>query len=340
MNIYTFFFFIYICLFIFIAFSVIDNKDLNNRFSIYIANSFFKWSTNFNCGIYKCKNSLTCFITKNYSTDVNLELYNAWTKITFLNNSNFKRRILWSREKISWRKEMINIGLGIDKKFYGGIDYRLFYSPNHFSQSYLGSINVTLKEFINNAKKNVKNINTFMRRKSIVYIQRKDYPKRTELVKRLMTYFVIDSYGINLNNKYWDRKISKVDIIKKYKFCLAIENSIQTSTSSEYYSDDIDTDYSTEKLYDCLEAGAIPIYYGPKNSYIFLPNNNSAIVMGKFNNINKLVSYIKEIEHSKYELSKYISWTFTYSKSWYNRFSNIYKYSICKLCEWGYENNN
>lgn len=68
--------------------------------------------------------------------------------------------------------------------------------------------------------------------------------------------------------------------LKEYKFCLAIENSIQSSNSNNYYANDYDVDYSTEKLTDCIVGGSIPIYYGPKTIFLFLPNNNIAILLG------------------------------------------------------------
>lgn len=323
---------------ILIMFIITKNYYSSNKVTIFVANSFHKWSFHYNSGVINCKNNLICSFTNNYSSRINFALYNAWNKLIKYNYTARQKRLLWSLEKISWKKEMIEVGMGVNKYYYGGIDYRLFYSPNHFSQSYLGSF-ISLKQLINNAKNNIKDIQNFMLRKSIVYIQRKDYTKRTNIVKNMMKVLSIDSYGKNLNNKKWPLGKNKIDIIKQYKFCLAIENSIQTSKINKFYSDDIDIDYSTEKLYDCFEGGSIPIYYGPKNSYIFLPNNQSAIVMGEFSNLKDLILYIKKVENSKDILSQYISWTKTYSKSWYKRFTDTFKFSRCKFCEWVYYNN-
>lgn len=328
---------IYICLF----FNIYKRIYFSYSYIIiFLANNFKNWSLFFQAGTYVCKNSLKCIFTTNFSNKVNYALYNAWTKYIYYNFSHKQKLILWSNEKMSWKKEMIKIGLGLSKTYYGGIDYRLFYSPNHFSYSYLGKIKKTLKEFINNAKKNINDLQTFISRKSIIYIQSKYYPKRSALVKRIMNNLDVDSFGKDLNNKKWPKGKSKVDLIKNYKFCLAIENSIQTSSNNKLYSDDIDLDYSTEKLYDCLEGGSIPVYYGPKNSYLFLPNNHSSIIMGEFDKVEDIVDYIKNIINSKQVLSKYISWINDYSLSWYIRFSDTYRFTNCKFCQWAYDNNN
>lgn len=45
----------------------------------------------------------------------------------------------------------------------------------------------------------------------------------------MMKYIDIDSYWRDLNNKEWPKSISrknKVDLLKKYKFCIEIENSV------------------------------------------------------------------------------------------------------------------
>ena len=52
--------------------------------------------------------------------------------------------------------------------------------------------------------------------------------------------------------------IDKHLVIQKYKYSLVIENS---------------NDYCSEKLFDAIINGSIPIYIGPKNEHILLPKN-------------------------------------------------------------------
>ena len=51
----------------------------------------------------------------------------------------------------------------------------------------------------------------------------------------------------------------------RYKFCIAIENSLAT-------------DYVTEKIYDSLAAGCLPIYYGAPNIRCALSGHHHTII--------------------------------------------------------------
>jgi hypothetical protein len=68
-------------------------------------------------------------------------------------------------------------------------------------------------------------------------------------------------------------------IIQKYKYSLVIENS---------------SDYCSEKLFDAIISGSIPIYIGPKNTEIFLPNNLYYSCDGSVSEIREILSSIRE----------------------------------------------
>jgi hypothetical protein len=51
----------------------------------------------------------------------------------------------------------------------------------------------------------------------------------------------------------------------RYKFCVAMENSIQL-------------DYISEKVWDALTAGCVPIYMGSSRARYTVPDPNSIIV--------------------------------------------------------------
>ena len=57
---------------------------------------------------------------------------------------------------------------------------------------------------------------------------------------------------------------SKRDAIRKYKFCATMENSLTY-------------DYVSEKMWDGLAAGCLPIYYGAPNIQEHLPAPNAVI---------------------------------------------------------------
>ena len=91
---------------------------------------------------------------------------------------------------------------------------------------------------------------------------------RLEFVKRLLArYPDLDTHTFGKGRK--QELVQKIDGLHDYRFSIAIENSCIPS-------------YMTEKFYDCIIAGCVPLYYGapnvaeyfPVDSYILLPINN------------------------------------------------------------------
>jgi len=75
------------------------------------------------------------------------------------------------------------------------------------------------------------------------------------------------SYGKCLNNRPGGVG-DKVGKIAAHKFCVAMENSITQ-------------DYVTEKLWDALTAGCVPVYIGAPNVDDFLPDPDAIIHYGR-----------------------------------------------------------
>lgn len=86
----------------------------------------------------------------------------------------------------------------------------------------------------------------------------------------------------------------------RHKFCIAIENNVGK-------------DYVTEKvpsylmiminqplkfqLWDCLRAGAVPIYFGAPNAETYLPGGKkSAIFIRDFETIEELAAFMKKVD--------------------------------------------
>lgn len=57
----------------------------------------------------------------------------------------------------------------------------------------------------------------------------------------------------------------KVELMRKYKFCVAMENSVRR-------------DYTTEKIWESLAAGCVPIYMGNSRTRHIVPDPNSFIM--------------------------------------------------------------
>ncbi len=91
--------------------------------------------------------------------------------------------------------------------------------------------------------------------------------KRIEYLSELMKYLDIDSYGRWQRNRFVEEDLgytTKLDIIKQYKFTIAFENAISE-------------DYVTEKFFDPLIMGSVPVYLGAPNIDTFSPGHNSFI---------------------------------------------------------------
>ena len=105
---------------------------------------------------------------------------------------------------------------------------------------------------------------------------------RIDYLEELMRYIPIDSFGKVLNNKKIINdlgKETKLDIISGYKFTIAFENAIAP-------------DYVTEKFFDPLLKGSVPVYLGAPNIADFAPGEGCFIDVRQFKNPQTLADYI------------------------------------------------
>ncbi|KAN0015009.1 hypothetical protein ACTFIU_001330 [Dictyostelium citrinum] len=172
------------------------------------------------------------------------------------------------------------------------------------------------------------------RNNSIVWIAsncwHEDY-KRVNLVKSIMNITRVDSYGSCLNNKNFtdeDKLITikheqKMKVLKRYTFSIAFENSLCE-------------DYITEKLWESLSVGTIPIYLGAPNIKEFLPDPYSIINVRDFQSVNDLVNYLKMVENDESLRLKHLQWISRIK--WSKQFQNVYDESLnnldllCSIC--------
>lgn len=317
---------------------IILNILYNNRkkmdVNIYIGNSFHSYyqlpTKPIICEkhmiLYKCN-----FNIKN-NIKYRATIFNGNRK--FPTKTNFSYNIIMTVEKLSQVLFMKNIGDGRNKNYQLAVDYRLFSNKWHISYPIYSDYNVY--NFVQKSKSNFDSISQFLKRKNIVYIQKVSYSKRQNIVKEFMKYIKVDSYGRDLNNIEWPKNISKnnkIDILKQYKFCIAIENSIITwKEGTKYEAPSINDDYVTEKLVDCLLAGSIPIYFGPKNIDQFLPHPDSIINIRDYTTVKNLTDYIESIMNNSKLLHLHLQWYDNISKEWFTRFNKTYYFNYCKIC--------
>jgi len=80
----------------------------------------------------------------------------------------------------------------------------------------------------------------------------------------------------------------KLELLAQYKFVLAFEN----------YKGDIG--YISEKIFDSMFAGAVPIYLGEKNIKSYIPNN-CYIDASQYKNYNELIEKIVNTNEKEWE---------------------------------------
>jgi hypothetical protein len=112
---------------------------------------------------------------------------------------------------------------------------------------------------------------------------------RTKFIDELNKYKQVDMGGRFLNN-VGGPVVNKIEFLSSYKFSIAMENS--------------DGDgYVSEKIYDSLISGTIPIYYGDftVDEYI---NPKAFILIKDEKHINEKIKYIIEIDNN---IEKYLN---------------------------------
>lgn len=115
--------------------------------------------------------------------------------------------------------------------------------------------------------------------------------------ERLITYFEnampdqFDMYGVGWDDtehpSYKGRVESKAETFSGYKFALALENTKNVKG------------YVTEKIFDCLTCGIVPVYYGADDITEYV-SEGSFIDYRKFKDPRLLGEYLLSINESQY----------------------------------------
>lgn len=125
-----------------------------------------------------------------------------------------------------------------------------------------------------------------------------DRSGRRKYITELMRYLEIHSYGRDLRNMWLkeDRgRATKLEIIANYKFTLAFENAIGK-------------DYVTEKFFDPLIAGSVPIYLGAPNVDEFAPADHCFIDVADFRTPKDLAEYLSALNDNNAAYEEYLVW--------------------------------
>lgn len=133
-----------------------------------------------------------------------------------------------------------------------------------------------------------------------VHFQSSSFNKsgRDTFIAELSRHIAVDCYGRYRPN----REIigpdlgrqTKLETIGRYHFCLALENSIAP-------------DYVTEKMFDPLAAGTVPVYLGAPNAAAFVPDN-SFIDAASFGTPAELAAYLRHLIETPQAYAAYLAW--------------------------------
>eukprot|EP00960_Hanusia_phi_P034257 750942-Hanusia_phi.AAC.3 len=120
--------------------------------------------------------------------------------------------------------------------------------------------------------------------------------ERTRFLKELMDLVPVKSFGNVLNNaKSPPGSEGKVRSMRQYKFSLVLEN-------------EVDVDYVSEKIYEALKAGVLPIYKGAPNVEQFLPCSHCVLLVDKFDSVEHLAQELRRLDQDKTAFMEYFRW--------------------------------
>ena len=121
---------------------------------------------------------------------------------------------------------------------------------------------------------------------------------RREYATELMRHIEVHSYGRVLHNRALsdDRGDStKLATIARYKFTLAFENAIEH-------------DYVTEKFFQPLAAGSVPVYLGAPNIADFAPSREAYIDAGQFSSPKALAEHLQALAADRDAYARHLEW--------------------------------
>lgn len=154
------------------------------------------------------------------------------------------------------------------------------------------------------------------------FISNCSFKKRNALVTDLQKYGVdVQSYGGCMNNaREPGGGRQKTKLLRSYRFSLAFENS-ETP------------DYITEKFFDALMAGAVPVYLGANNVRLFAPSDHSFIDVNDFESTKALAEHLLYLEKNDTAYREYLQWKIDgYSDDFQALVDMSCYHSLCRSC--------
>lgn len=128
----------------------------------------------------------------------------------------------------------------------------------------------------------------------------------------------IDSYGGCHRNR--NGRVDKVETLKRYKFSLAFENSNEE-------------DYVTEKFFQSLVAGAVPVVVGAPNIQDFAPSPGSVLHIKDLKDVDSVAKTMKYLAESPDAYNQSLRWKYVGPSDSFKALVDMAAvHSSCRLC--------
>ncbi|KAG5010772.1 hypothetical protein AAZX31_07G196400 [Glycine max] len=128
----------------------------------------------------------------------------------------------------------------------------------------------------------------------------------------------IDSYGGCHRNR--DGRVDKVEALKHYKFSLAFENSNEE-------------DYVTEKFFQSLVAGTIPVVVGAPNIQDFAPSPGSILHIKEIEDVESVAKSMRYLAENPEAYNQSLRWKYEGPSDSFKALVDMAAvHSSCRLC--------
>ncbi|XP_072980877.1 putative fucosyltransferase-like protein isoform X2 [Typha angustifolia] len=128
----------------------------------------------------------------------------------------------------------------------------------------------------------------------------------------------IDSYGSCHRNR--EGRVDKVTTLRRYKFSLAFENSNEE-------------DYVTEKFFQSLVAGSVPVVVGAPNIQDFAPSSSSVLHIKTLDDVASVAKTMKHLATDPTAYNQSVRWKYEGPSDSFKALVDMAAvHSSCRLC--------
>ncbi|GAQ85141.1 fucosyltransferase [Klebsormidium nitens] len=138
----------------------------------------------------------------------------------------------------------------------------------------------------------------------------------------------VHQYGECGRTNSWEDETTERRSPKTIKYALARKHMFYAAFENSIYED-----YVTEKMFDALVAGSVPIYIGAPNVMDFVPDRNAIIQLRSMDEVPAVVDEIKRLMRNRTAYEEKLAWKRRLPSSAFRALLNSQAVSqTCKLC--------